>query len=204
MVESLFTLGLNNIRLRRSLILEWAKLESRKDSMNNDVLKVLIDKKGGGINAVDQFGDNALMYAVRNNATKCAKLLLDHGANVNAVNNNGNTALMYAASVNSTVDCVKLLIAYGADINAKNNDGTTALIHAKPECMCILVDKGADVNAINRIGLTALMRASRFKNTAPMEALLRFFKRFFKEPRPAINHHTVSKALMISRPLKKR
>ncbi|CAH1798924.1 unnamed protein product [Owenia fusiformis] len=172
MVKSLFTTALNNIPSRGSLIVEWARLESMRDSMNSDVLKILIDKKEVDINAADQYGDNALIYTVRDNAINCAKLLLDHGANVNAVNNNGKTALMYAASVNDSVECVNLLIAHGANIDAKDNDGTTALILAKPECMCILVDKGANVNTANKTGLTALMRATRFSNTAPMEALL--------------------------------
>ncbi|CAH1798919.1 unnamed protein product [Owenia fusiformis] len=172
MVKSLFTIALNNIPLRKSLIVEWAKLDSTKDSMNNNILKVLIDKKEVDINAADQYGDNALIYTVRNNATKCVRLLLEHGVDVNAYNNYGKTALMYAASVNDSVKCVNLLIAYGADIDARDNDGATALILAESECMCLLVDKGADVNASNKIGLTALMRAATSSNTAPMEALL--------------------------------
>ncbi|CAH1798922.1 unnamed protein product [Owenia fusiformis] len=165
-------IGFDRLAMGKLSVVEWAELESEKVLMDSETLEELIDKKEVDINAADQYGDNALIYTVRNNATNCTKLLLDHGADVNAVNNYGKTALMYAASVNDSVECVNLLIAYGADIDARDNDGATALIHARSKCMCILVDKGADVNATNKIGLTTLMWAATFSNTAPMEALL--------------------------------
>ncbi|CAH1798925.1 unnamed protein product [Owenia fusiformis] len=162
----------DRLEMGKRSVMEWAKLDSEKVLMDSETLEKLIDNKEVDINAVDQYGDNALIYTVRNNATNCTKLLLDHGANVNAVNNYGQTALMYAASVNDSVECVNLLIAYGADIDARENDGTTALIHAKSKCMCILIDNGADVNATNNRGLTALMWSTRFDTLTPMEALL--------------------------------
>lgn len=76
---------------------------------------------GANVNAADEDGDTALMFA---NA-EIAGMLIAAGANVNAADNNGNTALMGAEA-----DKTYILLAANADVNAVNNDGWTALSYA--------------------------------------------------------------------------
>jgi len=93
---------------------------------NSDVAELLL-AKGADINAKDDHGFTALMWAVVGGHFHAVKLLLDKGADINAKNNNGQTALMHAA-LGGEVDAVKLLLDKGADINAKDKDGDTSLM----------------------------------------------------------------------------
>jgi len=83
------------------------------------------------VNAQDEHGFTALMYAAGKGNVYCVKVLIGCHANVNAKDKNGNTALMNAAFWGRTVN-VKALIAAGANVNAKDNDGKTVLMHAGP------------------------------------------------------------------------
>lgn len=87
------------------------------DANNTDEIKELIEA-GADINARDNKGKTALMYALTSEKTK---LLLEAGADVNARDNEGKTALMYAKSMEQ----IKILLKAGADINARDNEGNT-------------------------------------------------------------------------------
>lgn len=88
-------------------------------------------KSGADVNAKNENGRTALMYAAWNNVTDVAKVLIDAGADVNAKGNAGETALMHAAARNA-VDVAKALIAAKADVNARaEGGGVTALMVAK-------------------------------------------------------------------------
>ena len=95
---------------------------------------------GEDINALDDYGYTALMYASRDGYTDIVKLLIEAGADVNApaismffvINTvfgqkfgetlEGFTALMAASEYGHT-DIVKLLIEAGADVNAMTEKG---------------------------------------------------------------------------------
>ena len=69
--------------------------------------------QGVDVNATDNFGMTALMYAADLGRTDIAGLLIDNGADVNAVDNYGRTALMHAID-NGHTETAKLLKEKGA------------------------------------------------------------------------------------------
>jgi uncharacterized protein len=138
-----------------------------------DAVNELLEN-GAHPDAVDKFGDTALMSA----ACICAiidmpdtyesmKLLLEKHANPNAKNKAGRTALMDAVSWSRT-DNMKLLLDHGALIDARDNDGETALMMAAAggaidltPAARLLVERGADTEIRNMHGETARMIAKR-------------------------------------------
>jgi len=63
-----------------------------------DVVKFVLDQKGGNVNDGDVDGETPLIWCAMLDRTEPAKLLLANGANVNAQANNGETALDRAKS----------------------------------------------------------------------------------------------------------
>ena len=80
---------------------------------------------GVNVNAKDEYGQTALIYAAKNGHKNVAELLLKNGADVNVQEEFGLTPLMCAA-YNGKISVAKLLIEKGADIHVKDNDGRTA------------------------------------------------------------------------------
>ncbi|MCD6047386.1 MAG: Ankyrin [Gammaproteobacteria bacterium] len=128
------------------IIAAGAKLKNSKVSdtplMNAvkrpDILKLLLDK-GADVNAQNDFGKTALMYAIQYGNLDAVKILIDHGANVNlatyklpeadltdcantSIAAGYRTPLMYAAwHANNAV--INYLLAKGANPNAKDSAG---------------------------------------------------------------------------------
>jgi ankyrin repeat protein len=160
-----------------------AKCGRSKRPVSADTVKLLLDK-GADINAGDNYGEPAIMKAVRfgeiglartlrrrgaaSTLTVAAMLdelkeirsLIDEGVDVNAEAYDGLTPLMGAAIAGRT-DAVKLLLENGANTNAKYFDGTTALVFAairgRVETVKLLLANGADVNAKTDDGMTPLI-----------------------------------------------
>ncbi len=93
-----------------------------------EIIEYLLDN-GADINAKNNYGWTALIWASRNGHKDIVKLLLDNNADINVQHNNGFKALIWA-SVNGYEDIVKLLLDNSANINAKDKNGYTALIWA--------------------------------------------------------------------------
>ena len=126
------------------------------------------------VNAFNEDGDTALIFAIIRGNTKIIKLLLEHGADVNASTKDGDTALMVASINNNNIEIVKLLLEYGADVNAIDKNGYTALILATDnvELTKLLLEHGADVNVSNKNDYTALYLSIIRKNTEITKLLL--------------------------------
>ena len=110
----------------------WTPLHHAAEEGNLAIVKMLLEK-GADVDArTSRFGETPLMLACglfgggRNDAGKCARLLLEKGANANAATNDGVTPLMYAAH-RGRVETVKLLLAKGAGAGSKDFKGKTAL-----------------------------------------------------------------------------
>ena len=88
------------------------------------------------INATNNEGDTALIYAARYNHPETVLVLFSPLAqkqekvNINAQNNKGETALYWAA-LKGYAPVVKALLAYDADKKIKTNEGLTAYDAAK-------------------------------------------------------------------------
>jgi TonB family protein len=125
---------------------------------STDALKRLLATPGVDVDAADESGWTALMYAAElTYDDKEIGMLLDAQANANRVSLHGDTALMMAA-YNGRLS--ERLMKSGADINARNAGGVTALMllaqRADPDELKEAIDAGADAAAKDREGRTAL------------------------------------------------
>jgi uncharacterized protein len=96
-------------------------------SMKGDVEKVrsLLDS-GADVNAKDERGWTALLWAISRGQIDLVKLLLDKGSDVNAKGEHGWTPLMEAAN-RGQLEVAELLLKKGADVNTKHEYGLTAM-----------------------------------------------------------------------------
>ena len=141
---------------------------------NNLELTELLLKEDADVNVKDEYGWNALMYAVNEGNPEIVRLLLDSGIKLNEVDKNGWTALLRAISDNKE-EIIKMLIEAGADVNIRNKRNDSVLLYASKRCnkdiVEMIIEHGADINAVDREGNTALIYAVD-KNKIDMVVLL--------------------------------
>ncbi len=126
--------------------------------MTQDALKRLLATPGVDVDATDESGWTALMYAAElTYDDKEIGMLLDAQAKANRVSLHGDTTLMMAA-YNGRLS--ELLLASGADINARNADGVTVLMllaqRMDADELKEAIAAGADATTKDMQGRTAL------------------------------------------------
>jgi ankyrin repeat protein len=102
--------------------------DSGAPDVQSTVARLLV-RYGADVDAVNNHGWTALMYASHSGLYNMVDLLLRHGASVSIADAEGRTPLM-TASLWRNNDIVALLLRNCADPNAKDRHGHTALYYA--------------------------------------------------------------------------
>jgi len=92
-------------------------------STHNYLVKLLLDVSGIVVNALDQSGTPAIMYATLLGNLALVELLVEAGASINVKNSTGDTALHWAV-VNEHTSLVHYFLSKGATIQT-NSEGYT-------------------------------------------------------------------------------
>ena len=135
-------------------------------SLHNIAITELLIEKGADIEAKDDDGINALVYAASFNNEEMVKFLLEKGADANTVCEIKNehtdispTPLMNAV-YNGNTNIINMLLENGADINYTTDYGMTALMMAASfnqfEAAKVLLENNADTSITDEYGRTAL------------------------------------------------
>lgn len=159
LIKTLISKGIPLDKLiNRTRICEMPLLIFHTGQDNFAMCKFLLEH-GADVNDKDEYGDTALMDAVRLNNFKISKLLIEHGADVHSKDKFGHTPLIRAMHF----DMIKLLLEHGANVHDKDIVGYTPLMLAVrcdnlDQCK-LLIEHGADINARDLEGNTPLMHA---------------------------------------------
>jgi ankyrin repeat protein len=115
-----------------------------------DLVKTAI-KHGADVNAVDNYGEPPLFYAITQK--KIIELLIENGSNIDTVNNAGDTILHKAAS-SDNFELLKYLVEKGADLHVKNKSNATPMHIAAEkgnlEIVTYCINNGLDIHAKTR------------------------------------------------------
>lgn len=176
--ESAFVLALKAGQIKTSeyLFEKGAKLNTLSSSDLFDILDknpdsiTILKKSGFNLNNKNEYGYSHLLYALINNRTDIAELLIKNDVDCNCTfeddNKNVFSALEWALLKNQS-EVATLLINHGADINHYCSAGFNAFLVAAQsgdnKNLQLLLDKGISVNTIGQKtyeGQTALMSAA--------------------------------------------
>ena len=135
---------------------------------------------GAPLDAVDESGSSALMYAALYTDAATMRLLLDKGANPNHTDRAGATAVTWSASDAAKV---RLLVERGANVNASPLTGRTPLLIAaawpgNAGIVRLLLDRGADpnvtdkTNSLDHWAKTPILAAAGSGDTETLKLLL--------------------------------
>ena len=139
------------------------------------VVKLFIEK-GVNIDIVNNEGNNAFIYAAKNNCVDVLEFLIEKGTNIRFKNNEGQNALLISTD-EGNYEASKLLIEKGLKVNSADNVGRTPLMNSiasrKIELIKLLIEKGADINAKTLEGKTVLEIAKESNNQEVVELLIK-------------------------------
>ena len=166
----------------------------RSTGDHQELLELMIKELGrSSVNAKDDYGCTALMYAVWNANIKCVKCLIAHGADVNLINDQPKVSHTTRGVTGPLIDSIKLLnpnsfysyntmmgIFYalldsGADVNKPCFDRVPIMYAAAMgdvNCVKKLIQKGAQVNYTDKIGHTVWTLAARAGSVDLLKCLI--------------------------------
>jgi len=116
---------------------EVTLLMVRAHAGDPDQVREILDKSDN-VNATDQLGNTALMYAIGSKRVEVLRLLLSHGADVNMRNREGETALTLGV-FSGQPEMIKELAEHGAVLNCNDAIEREAYLgayrrkHARPD-----------------------------------------------------------------------
>jgi ankyrin repeat protein len=127
---------------------------------------------GAAIDARDNHGQSALLFAVQRGDLILALFLIGQGADVNAEAANHDTPWLLAGALGRTEMLTAMLDTGKVDYTIRNRYGGNALIPAcergHVETVRLLLDRSKiDVNHINNLGWTALLEAVILSDGGP-------------------------------------
>jgi ankyrin repeat protein len=128
---------------------------------------------GAQVNAIDAWGNNALLNAARAGEVQCARLLLKAGAYADG--RGGSMSPLAAAALRGHTALVSLLIRHGATVNVVGENDLSALMNAvklnQLGVAKLLLKSGASKRVVDRAGDNLLAVAVN-ENYPDMLALL--------------------------------
>lgn len=147
-----------------------------KLSTSIKALKLLISS-GASLDAADNKGNTALIYAAEKNNVGAMNELIDAGCNMDIQNKNGETAL-YVAAFNGSYEACRHLLSAGANLETTAKYKRTPLIAAAAngdiKTALHLIYSGADINIMPDGNWNALMYAVYNDNYTLAEELINF------------------------------
>ena len=168
----------------------------RSNGDHQALLELMIKELGRtSVNAKDDDGCTALMYAVWNANIKCVKSLIASGADVNLKNDKPNVRHMTTRVTGPLIDSIKLLkpnspysyntivgifdvlLKSGADVNQQciyHNRTPIMYAAAVGDVNCVekLIQRGAQVNYTDRAGQTVWTLAARAGSVDVLKCLI--------------------------------
>jgi len=115
--------------------------------------------KGTAVDAADDKGRTALMWAALRGHAPVAEFLVENGANIDTADSDGQTPLIYACRGSST-EVARFLLQKGAKVDVQSQkQGFTPLIAAAAvgnlDIVRLLLANGADASIKDRDGVAA-------------------------------------------------
>ncbi len=147
-------------------------LDAINENNFEEVVKLIT--AGANVNAADEFGYTALMYAAEFHEKEIAKLLVEQGADVNAVNKQGTSVyeiFIHLYGKNSGI--VEFLVQHGAKTNVHNLFIEAIKNNNKDEVLKF-INNGANLNHIFYIPseYTPLSMAAKYDSKEVAELLI--------------------------------
>ena len=164
---------------RNALMFLATHAETTADAENQTIKALYLLEHGLNINAQDENGNTAMMYAIANHAHPNFILsLIKAEADINIANKQQETALWIAVRQQHSPETLRLLLEYGANPNSKDINGETPLWYqlrnkGNDTITQFLIRGGADTSITNLAGELPLWYAFNQKiSPEVLEALI--------------------------------